>query len=99
MTPLKKLFKLLEVEVSNLYYIYILRCSDDTLYTGYTNSIDKRLFTHNSGKGAKYTRARLPVELIYSEEFSDKINALKREREIKSMTRTEKLRLLGDENI
>jgi len=86
----------LETGLIKVYYIYILRCSDDTLYTGYTTSLQKRLETHNSGKGAKYTRARLPVELVYSEEFEDKVNALKREYEIKKMTRNEKIRLLKE---
>lgn len=86
----------LETGLIKVYYIYILRCSDDTLYTGYTTCLQKRLETHNSGKGAKYTRARLPVELVYSEEFEDKVNALKREYEIKKMTRNEKIRLLKE---
>lgn len=79
-------------------YVYILECSDNTLYTGWTNDIEKRLKTHLSGKGAKYTRARLPVKLIYHEEFQDKIAAQKREYEIKQMCRSEKLLLIQMKN-
>ena len=57
-----------------MYYIYVLRCSDGTLYTGYTNNLENRLELHNKGKGAKYTRGRTPVELIYFEEFEDIAN-------------------------
>ncbi|MBR5756534.1 MAG: GIY-YIG nuclease family protein [Firmicutes bacterium] len=76
-------------------YVYLLRCSDDTLYCGWTNDLDKRLKMHNSGKGAKYTKARLPVELVYFEEYEDKTEAQKREWFIhKKMRREEKLRLI-----
>ena len=68
-----------------MYYIYILRCSDGTLYTGYTNNLENRLDLHNKGKGAKYTRGRTPVELIYFEEFEDKIEAQKREYAVKKL--------------
>lgn len=77
-----------------MYYVYIIKCSDDTLYTGYTNDIEERIQTHNSGKGAKYTRGRLPVELQYYEEFGDKSQALKREHEIKKKNRTYKVKLI-----
>ena len=76
------------------HYTYILKCADNTLYCGYTNDISKRLEAHNSGKGAKYTKPRLPVVLMYSEEFQTKSDALKRECEIKKMTREEKLNLI-----
>ena len=76
------------------YYVYVLRCVDDTLYTGVTNDIGQRLAVHNSGKGAKYTRGRLPVEIAYKEECCGKSSALRREYEIKRMTRDEKLRLI-----
>ena len=79
------------------YYVYILQCNDGTLYTGYTDDPQRRLAVHNSGKGAKYTRARLPVELVYHEELADKSSALKREIEIKKMTRLQKLKLLERE--
>jgi len=75
-------------------YVYILKCSDETLYTGWTNNLDKRLEAHNSGKGAKYTRVRLPVKLVYYEEYEDKIEAMKREYEIKRLTRKEKINLI-----
>ncbi|WP_040192727.1 GIY-YIG nuclease family protein [Clostridium culturomicium] len=77
-------------------YIYIVRCSDDTLYTGWTTNIEKRIKCHNSGKGAKYTRCRLPVELVYFETFKDKSTALKREYEIKQLSRDKKLLLINE---
>ncbi|HHV27877.1 GIY-YIG nuclease family protein [Anaerosalibacter bizertensis] len=77
-------------------YIYILECSDKTLYTGWTNNLEKRIETHSKGKGAKYTRARLPVKLVYFEKYNDKISAQKREYEIKQMSRKEKLKLIND---
>ena len=80
--------------MKNMHYVYILRCADDTLYTGWTTDVKKRVETHNSGKGAKYTRARLPVELVYTEEFEDKIEAQKREYAIKQLTRAEKESLI-----
>lgn len=76
------------------HYIYIVKCADSTLYTGYTNNIDARIAVHNSGKGAKYTRPRLPVTLLYSESFEDKSAAMKREYAIKQLSRAEKLRLI-----
>lgn len=79
-------------------YVYILRCADDTLYTGWTNSLEKRLKAHNSGKGAKYTKSRLPVEIVYFEEFEEKKEAMKREYAIKKLSRGEKLKLI-DNNI
>lgn len=77
-----------------MYYIYILKCSDGTLYTGFTNNLEKRLKVHNSGKGAKYTRSRLPVQLMYYEEFGTKSDALKREYQIKRFSRQKKLKLI-----
>jgi putative endonuclease len=74
---------------------YLLRCADDTLYCGITNDLDKRFAAHNAGEGAKYTRGRAPLRLVYQEACVDKSAALKREREIKSLTRAEKLRLCG----
>lgn len=76
-------------------YVYILRCADDTLYTGWTTDLKNRIDTHNTGKGAKYTRGRTPVELIYFEEFEDKGEALKREAAIKKLPRHKKLILIG----
>ena len=71
-------------------YVYMLRCSDGTYYTGWTTDLDKRLRVHNTGKGAKYTRARLPVELAYHLMVEDKSNALKEEYRIKHLSRKEK---------
>ena len=76
-------------------YVYILRCADDTLYCGWTTDLEARLATHNSGQGAKYTRSRRPVELIYCEAYEDRHDALSREWHIKRMSRGEKLALLN----
>ncbi len=73
-----------------MYYVYVLQCADKTLYTGYTNDLQKRIKVHNLGKGAKYTRARLPVTLVYYEEVETKSIALSREHGIKKMTRRQK---------
>ena len=71
-------------------YVYILKCSDNTYYTGWTNDPVHRLATHNSGKGAKYTRSRLPVTIVYLEQALDKSTALKREIAIKKLKRSQK---------
>ena len=76
------------------YWVYILRCADGTLYTGCTNDLSRRLSAHNAGKGAKYTRSRRPVELVYREEVPDKSAALRREAAIKGLSRKEKLALI-----
>ncbi len=73
-----------------MYYIYILRCNDDSFYTGWTTDIKRRVLHHNEGKGAKYTRSRLPVQVVYSEKFSTKEAAMQREYEIKQLSRAEK---------
>ena len=78
------------------WHLYILRCGDGTLYTGITTDVAKRLEQHQSGKGAKYTRGRGPLELVYSEECGDHSQALKRELEIKAMPRQKKQSLIGD---
>lgn len=75
-------------------YTYIVRYGDGTLYTGWTNCLEKRIACHNAGKGAKYTRVRLPVELVYYEEFLTKQEAMSREAGIKKMSRKEKDRLI-----
>ncbi len=76
--------------------VYILECSDGTLYCGWTNNLEKRLHEHNEGKGgAKYTRGRRPVRLVYREPCPTRSDALRREREIKGLTRLEKLRLIS----
>lgn len=77
-------------------YTYILRCSDGSLYTGWTNDLDKRLKAHNSGKGGKYTRTRLPVKLEYFEEYETKNEAMSREAKIKRMTKAEKEKMISD---
>ncbi len=77
-----------------MYQVYILRCGDGTLYTGITNDLPRRLAAHSSGRGAKYTRSRLPVELVWHEEQPDKSAALRRELQIKALSRAEKLRLI-----
>ncbi|MBP8743097.1 MAG: GIY-YIG nuclease family protein [Acidaminococcaceae bacterium] len=71
-------------------YVYVLRCGDGSLYTGWTNDLEQRLAAHQSGKGAKYTRGRLPIEMVYFEEMPDKSAALKRENELKKLKKAEK---------
>ena len=78
-----------------MHYTYILRCKDETYYTGYTNNLEKRLRAHNAGKGAKYTKGRGPVELVYYEEYEDKSTAMQREWEIKQLSRSEKELMIG----
>jgi len=75
------------------WFCYLLRCADDTLYCGITNDLEKRLAAHNAGTASKYTRTRVPVELVYAEPCADRSAASKREMEIKQMTRSEKLKL------
>ena len=77
-------------------YTYIVRCADDTLYTGWTNDLENRIKAHNEGRGAKYTRCRRPVALFYYEEFQSKTEAMSREYAIKRMTRRQKLALAGE---
>lgn len=76
------------------FYVYILRCKDRSLYTGWTTDVAKRVVQHNLGRGAKYTRGRLPVTLIYTEKFLSKEDAMRREYEIKLLSRAQKLKLL-----
>lgn len=77
-------------------WTYILRCADGTLYTGWTNDLERRLRAHNAGAGAKYTRARRPVELAYCEKCADKRAAMRREWEIKRLSRAQKLALCAE---
>ena len=77
------------------YLVYILRCGDGTLYTGCTNDLPRRLRAHQSGRGAKYTRSRLPVELVYQEAVPDRSAALQREAAIKRLDRRRKLALIA----
>ncbi len=81
-----------------MVYTYILLCSDGTYYTGWTTNIYKRLATHNEGKGAKYTRARLPVSLAYVEEKANRSEAQKREARLKKLSRREKEELIGSQS-
>ena len=75
------------------YYVYIIRCNDDTLYTGITNNLQRRIKAHNSGNGCRYTKYRRPVKLIHTEECGSRPEALKREAKIKSLKRAEKIAL------
>lgn len=79
-----------------MFYTYLLRCADGTLYCGYTDDPEKRLRAHNAGTGSKYTRSRRPVELVYCEEFLTRREAMSREWHIKRLSRTEKLELIGN---
>ena len=76
------------------WYVYILRCADDTLYTGITNNLERRLKAHNAGTASKYTRVRRPVAMVYQEEVETKGEALRREFRIKSLPRSEKMVLI-----
>jgi len=82
----------------DIWYVYMVRCNDGTLYTGITNDLEKRIEAHNSGKdGARYTRSRRPVKLVYSEEAGSKSNAAKLEYKIKKMTRAKKMEMINSE--
>lgn len=79
--------------------MYIVRCSDNTLYTGWTNHLEERIEAHNRGKGARYTRSRRPVELVYFESFATKEEAMSREFKVKRLTRAEKLRMIRTDEV
>jgi len=79
-----------------IWYLYILRCCDGTLYTGITTDVEKRLETHRPGKGAKYTRGRGPLELVYRETCGSHSDALKREMAVKRLTRTQKEAMIAN---
>ena len=81
--------------MEQIWYLYILRCKDDTLYTGITTDVEKRLEAHRAGRGAKYTRGRTPLELVYRETCGSHSDALKRELEIKKLSRAEKQKLIA----
>ena len=81
------------------YYVYMLLCNDRTFYTGTSNNVKKRVATHNAGKGAKYTKVRRPVNLMYTEKLENKSAALKREIAIKKLTRSQKIDLLKSHGI
>ena len=76
------------------WFVYILNCSDGTLYTGITNDLDRRIKAHNAGTASKYTRVRRPVSIVYSEEVETKGDALRRELQIKRLTRSEKMAII-----
>ena len=80
--------------MTSTYYMYVLRCADDSLYTGYTTDVARRLATHNAGRGAKYTKTRLPVRLEASAQFASKHDAMRAEFKFKQLTREEKLAIL-----
>jgi putative endonuclease len=79
------------------HYVYVLVCADDTYYTGYTTDPERRVAKHDAGEGAKYTRGRTPVELVHVETFDSRGDALSREHEIKSLSRAQKERLIGED--
>ena len=78
------------------WYVYMLRCKDGSLYTGYTDDPQRRMAVHNAGKGAKYTRSRLPVTLVYQEQFEEKSDALRREIAVKRLSKAQKEALLKE---
>lgn len=77
-----------------MFFVYFVRCNDNSFYCGYTNDLEKRVLVHNAGTGAKYTKKRRPVVLIYSESFASKIDALRRERFLKKLSRKQKEELI-----
>lgn len=83
--------------MADVNYTYIVKCSDGSLYTGWTNDLEKRIKAHNDGKGAKYTKSRRPVVLAYYEEFYTKEEAMRREWEIKQMTREQKMKMIRED--
>jgi len=80
-------------------YTYIVRCKDDSLYCGWTNNLEKRIESHNAGTGAKYTKSRRPVELVYYETFDTKEEAMSREYAIKQLTRPQKIELIENKRL
>ncbi|MEQ6357406.1 GIY-YIG nuclease family protein [Lysinibacillus sp. M3] len=83
------------MEKNSNHYFYVLECADQSFYAGYTNNVDRRVAVHNAGKGAKYTRARGPVECIYVEEFGTKQEAMRAEYAFKQLTRVQKMKYIG----
>lgn len=82
-----------------MHYVYLLRCADGSLYCGWTTDLPRRLRAHNAGRGAKYTRARRPVQLVYAETYAEKSAALSREWHLKKLSRREKLALIEENPI
>ena len=95
---MKKLPSLVPIAIP-LHFVYILVCHDGTLYTGYTNNLMRRLSVHNKKQGARYTKSRLPVYLVYHEVFLEKRQAMQREYALKHLTRLQKLTLIKSKNI
>lgn len=87
-------FTMENAKTAKYYYAYMLRCSDGTIYSGYTTNPPHRATVHNRGKGAKYTRSRLPVTLVYQESFATKSEALKREAALKRLSHSEKIAMI-----
>lgn len=83
------------MEIKNRHYFYVLQCADQSLYAGYTNNLEKRVATHNAGKGAKYTKARRPVKCVYFESFDTKEEAMRKEYAFKQLKRSKKLEYIG----
>jgi putative endonuclease len=83
------------METKGNHFFYVLECADESLYAGYTNNLEKRIATHNAGKGAKYTKPRIPVKCIYYETFETKQEAMRSEYAFKQLNRKEKLEYIG----
>jgi len=92
----RKYFTENEIPSHKSHYVYVVRCGDDTLYTGYTTELVRRIREHNEGTGAKYTRGRAPIQLVYAEEGENRSWGLKRERAIKNLSRQEKEALIAE---
>ncbi|MEK4227884.1 GIY-YIG nuclease family protein [Solibacillus sp. FSL H8-0538] len=87
------------METKSSHYFYVLECSDSTYYAGYTNNLEKRVATHNAGKGAKYTRARSPVTCVYYETFETKQEAMRAEYAFKQLQRSEKIQYMRRQSV
>lgn len=94
-SPLESTIEMNRNKDASVWFLYVLECADGSFYTGISNNLQERIKEHNSGRGSKYARSRLPVKLIYSETYTTKSRALKREIEVKSLTRTQKEELVG----
>ncbi len=79
-------------------YVYIIKCKDNSLYTGWTNNLEERFKAHSEGRGAKYTKGRGPLELVYFQEYENKVDAMKREWKIKKLNKKDKLKLIDNFN-
>lgn len=90
---------MIKAKQSAAYFTYMLRCSDGTIYSGYTTDPLRRASAHNAGRGAKYTRSRLPVRLVYVESFATKSEALRREAALKKLAHAEKLSLIAQHTV